>query len=77
MFYIRERRLWVWVKDADNPADGAAAGAHVLMAMSTPRKTLDFEREFGDMRRDLQQAAGAANPDQPADDSTASNRTPQ
>ncbi len=54
MFYIRERRLWVWVKDRE------ADGATVLMAMSTPRKTLDFEEEFARMRTDVQHAAGVA-----------------
>jgi cytochrome c biogenesis protein len=51
MFYIRERRVWVWVKAAP---DG---GAHALMAMSTQRKTLDFEREFEDVKARLAQAA--------------------
>jgi cytochrome c biogenesis protein len=51
MFYIRERRVWVWVKPAP---DG---GTHALMAMSTQRKTLDFEREFEDLRTKLPQSA--------------------
>jgi len=51
MFYIRERRIWVWVK----PAPGG--GAHALMAMSTQRKTLDFEREFEDLKNRLPQSA--------------------
>ncbi|MDC8760275.1 cytochrome c biogenesis protein ResB [Janthinobacterium fluminis] len=50
MFYIRERRLWVWVKDG---ADGAEA----LMAMSTQRKTLDFEKEFDNLKTKLPQSA--------------------
>jgi cytochrome c biogenesis protein len=50
MFYIRERRLWVWIKD-----DGA--GAEALMAMSTQRKTLDFEREFVSLKEKLPQSA--------------------
>ena len=52
MFYIRERRVWVWVRDGD---DGA--GAHALMAMSTQRKTLDFENEFNDLKAKLPQLA--------------------
>lgn len=40
MFYIRERRLWIWVKPE---ADG---NARALLALSTQRKTLDFEKEF-------------------------------
>ncbi|HEY0061975.1 MAG TPA: cytochrome c biogenesis protein ResB, partial [Telluria sp.] len=51
MFYIRERRLWVWIR-----AD-AAGGAHALMAMSTQRKTLDFENEFNDLKTKLLQSA--------------------
>ena len=51
MFYIRERRLWVWIKRND---DGSA---HALMAMSTQRKTLDFEREFDDLKTKLPQSA--------------------
>ncbi|KQV33922.1 cytochrome c biogenesis protein ResB [Massilia sp. Root335] len=51
MFYIRERRVWVWVKPAP---DG---GTHALMAMSTQRKTLDFEREFDDLKNKLPQSA--------------------
>lgn len=50
MFYIRERRMWVWVRDVDG-------GAHALMAMSTQRKTLDFEREFDDLKVKLPQPA--------------------
>ena len=40
MLYIRERRLWIWLKSTD---DGQA---HALMAMSSQRKTLDFDKEF-------------------------------
>ena len=48
MFYIRERRMWVWVT-------GREGGAHALMAMSTQRKTLDFEREFDELKAKLPQ----------------------
>jgi cytochrome c biogenesis protein len=50
MFYIRERRLWVWLRDDDT-------GTHALMAMSTQRKTLDFEHEFDDLKAKLPQSA--------------------
>ena len=40
MLYIRERRIWVWIK-----TDGAGR-AHALMAMSTQRRTLDFDKEY-------------------------------
>jgi cytochrome c biogenesis protein len=59
MFYIRERRVWIWVKD--KPAGDAAnsAGSHVLMAMSTQRRTMDFEKEFVTLRDDVGRAVGA------------------
>jgi len=50
MFYIRERRLWIWIKDGEG-------GAEALMAMSTQRKTLDFEREFETLKEKLPQPA--------------------
>src|SRR5450830_1021308 len=52
MLYIRERRLWVWIRPQD---DGA--GSHALMAMSTQRKTLDFEKEFELLKAKLTQTA--------------------
>lgn len=51
MFYIRERRLWIWLKP-DNEGR-----THALMAMSTQRKTLDFEREFETLKAQLLQSA--------------------
>ncbi|QYY31344.1 MULTISPECIES: cytochrome c biogenesis protein ResB [Cupriavidus] len=65
MFYIRERRVWVWIKDPGHHADAAvqteaaSSGSHVLMAMSTQRRTLDFEKEFVALRDDIGRAAGA------------------
>ncbi|MCE3265192.1 MAG: cytochrome c biosis protein ResB [Pseudoduganella sp.] len=50
MFYIRERRVWVWIKEG-------AAGSEALMAMSTQRKTLDFEKEFKELKEKLPQSA--------------------
>jgi cytochrome c biogenesis protein len=50
MFYIRERRIWVWVRHDDE------GGAHALMAMSTQRRTLDFEREFDEWKTRLPQS---------------------
>lgn len=44
MFYIRERRVWLLVK----PSAGT-----VLFAMSTNRKTMDFEMEFGRHKEQL------------------------
>jgi cytochrome c biogenesis protein len=51
MFYIRERRLWIWIKD------GGEGASHALMAMSTQRKTLDFHKEFEELKQKLPQPA--------------------
>ncbi|GAB3630081.1 cytochrome C biogenesis protein ResB [Pandoraea terrae] len=48
MFYVRERRLWLWLKDTD---DG---GSSVLMAASTTRRTMDFDKEFDRMKADIE-----------------------
>ncbi|VVE89946.1 cytochrome c biogenesis protein ResB [Pandoraea bronchicola] len=47
MFYVRERRLWMWLKDTP---DG---GSSVLMAVSTTRRTLDFEKEFARTKAEM------------------------
>lgn len=47
MLYVRERRLWVWL--APQGSDGAKA----TMALSTNRKTLDVDREFGHLKHKL------------------------
>ncbi|WP_312430949.1 cytochrome c biogenesis protein ResB [Achromobacter sp.] len=39
MFYIRDRRIWIWVK----PQGG---GSSVLAAMTSQKRTLDFNQEF-------------------------------
>lgn len=57
MFYIRERRLWIWIKH-----DGTETQA--LMALSSQRKTLDFEKEFEQLKKQLgvpEEPTGAAN----------------
>ena len=56
MLYIRERRVWIWVKS--DPSGNAQA----LMAMSSQRKTLDFEQEFEALRQLLLQT-GTASPE--------------
>jgi cytochrome c biogenesis protein len=50
MFYVRERRLWIWLKPGDN------GSTHALMAVSTQRKTLDFEKEFAQLKLQLAQS---------------------
>jgi len=52
MFYVRERRLWFWLKDTEQ-------GINVVMAMSSARKTLDFEKEFVQTRDAVGAALGA------------------
>ncbi|WP_026075589.1 cytochrome c biogenesis protein ResB [Noviherbaspirillum massiliense] len=51
MFYVRERRLWIWLK---SEPDGQS---RAVMAMSTQRKTLDFEKEFETLKVQLVQSA--------------------
>lgn len=53
MFYIRERRLWIWLKP-----DGAGQ-TRALMALSTQRKTLDFEKEFDALKAQLMHSTHA------------------
>lgn len=48
MFYIRDRRVWVWVKPA---ADGA--GSDVYAAMTSQKRTLDFNHEFDRFKQAL------------------------
>lgn len=39
MFYIRDRRIWVWIRPAEQ-------GSDLLAAMTSQRRTLDFNHEF-------------------------------
>jgi cytochrome c biogenesis protein len=41
MFYVRDRRIWVWCRPAEH-----AKGTRVLAAMTSQKRTLDFNREF-------------------------------
>jgi cytochrome c biogenesis protein len=50
MFYIRERRVWVWLKSDDHGQSSA------MMAMSSQRKTLDFEKEYEALKARMTQA---------------------
>ncbi len=47
MLYVRERRLWVWFRPLGD------SGSHALMAMSTQRRNLDFDREYERMKASL------------------------
>ena len=46
MLYVRERRVWVWLA----PKNGAT---QATMALSTNRKTMDGDREFGRLKDKL------------------------
>jgi cytochrome c biogenesis protein len=63
MFFVRERRLWFWLKDS-------GTGAHVMMAMSTARKTLEFDKEFAHMRATIGAALRVPVSDDAAQDPT-------
>lgn len=41
MFYIRDRRIWVWIRQSEN-----TLSTQVLAAMTSQKRTLDFNREF-------------------------------
>jgi cytochrome c biogenesis protein len=47
MFYVRESRVWIW-----HAAD--SAGDRLLMAASSPRQSLDFDRDFQDLTQAFQ-----------------------
>ena len=49
MLYVRERRLWIWIKPT------SAGQVHALMAMSSQRVTLDFDNEFDLLKQQLPQ----------------------
>jgi cytochrome c biogenesis protein len=53
MFYVRDRRIWVWLRPIEH-----AGGTSVLAAMTSQKRTLDFNREF----EQLQLALGRLNP---------------
>ncbi|HWP20372.1 MAG TPA: cytochrome c biogenesis protein ResB [Burkholderiaceae bacterium] len=55
MLYIRERRLWIWLQDAQAPA----AGTRLTAALSSTRKTLDADREFDSLKAALLPASAA------------------
>ena len=53
MFYVRDRRIWVWLRPTEH-----AGGTRVLAAMTSQKRTLDFNREF----EQLQLALARLNP---------------
>lgn len=53
MFYIRERRVWVWIRPQ-------AGGSAWLAAMTTQRRTLDFNHEFERLQDALRRLSGGS-----------------
>jgi len=49
MFYLRDRRAWLWIQPAQ---DGASS--HILAAMISHKRTLDFHHEFNRFKQALQ-----------------------
>lgn len=41
MFYIRDRRIWIWVKPGQGDQD-----SRMMAAMTSQKRTIDFNREF-------------------------------
>lgn len=46
MFYIRDRRIWIWIKPQ-------GAGSEIQAAMTSQKRTLDFSQEFERFRAAL------------------------
>lgn len=53
MFYIRDRRVWIWVK----PQQGG--GSDILAAMTSQKRTLDFNQEFDRFKQALLRQNGS------------------
>ncbi len=54
LLYVRERRLWIWLRLAGAAADTAeAAASSASMAYSSRRKTLDAEHEYAALQQQL------------------------
>ncbi len=47
MFYVRDRRIWVWIR----PQEG---GSSMQAAMTSQRRNLDFNREFDEFKQSFQ-----------------------
>jgi cytochrome c biogenesis protein len=55
MLYIQERRIWVWLSPGgDSPSDKTT----LKLAASTPRVTMDFQKEFSSLMRVTEQLGG-------------------
>lgn len=47
MFYIRERRIWLWVNRDE------AEGSYIHAAMTSQKRTMDFNNEFEQFKQDF------------------------
>jgi cytochrome c biogenesis protein len=52
MLYVQERRVWVWASDGQ----ATGGGMRLRMAASSPRSSMDFDREFSELKGVLEQA---------------------
>ncbi len=52
MFYIRDRRVWIWIR----PQEG---GSGILAAMTSQKRTLDFNQEFDRFKQALLRQKGS------------------
>lgn len=57
MFYVRDRRIWVWLRP-----DEGMTGTRVLAAMTSQKRTLDFNREFDRFKQALTRLNQAERP---------------
>jgi len=55
MFYVRDRRIWVWLRPAEQ-----SSGTRVLAAMTSQKRTLDFNREFDRFKAALNKLSQAS-----------------
>jgi cytochrome c biogenesis protein len=46
MFYIRERRLWVWLQPMPANSSGNTDSTDIAWALSAPKRGLDFDKEY-------------------------------
>ena len=53
MLYVRERRLWIWLAPTARAGGAVDSTSSATMALSVNRKTLDTEREFGQLKHKL------------------------
>jgi cytochrome c biogenesis protein len=59
MLFVRERRVWVWIKPNTDQASEPIAGVHISMAYATNRKTMQSDQEFERLKGTLGQPLGA------------------